>query len=98
MQDSEPVPLPAAYDRLCILAHDLNNKLSVIVGECELLSQHDEVTPECSRRLTRLKELAISMSKRINGSDCRMIAAGEEREKSAPALVSAGGRSSARSR
>jgi len=85
MRDSEPVPLPGAYERLCVLAHDLNNKLSIIVGECELLSEHDGVTPECAQRLARIKELAIAMSKRINSSDCRMIAAGEKQRKSTAA-------------
>jgi len=94
MQDSVPVPVPAAYDRLCVLAHDLNNKLSIIVGECELLSEHDGVTPECVQRLTRIKEIAISMSKRINSSDCRMLAAGEEKERSTVVASSAGGQSS----
>jgi hypothetical protein len=92
MQDSKLVPLPGAYDRLCVLAHDLNNKLSIIVGECELLSEHDEVTPGCAQRLARIKELAIAMSNRINSSDCRMIAAGEEQRKSTAAPASVGNR------
>jgi hypothetical protein len=86
MQDSEPVPLPVFYGRLCVLAHDLNNKLSVIVGQCEVLSSHEGVTAECAQRLEKIKELAIAMSKRINGSDCRMVVSGEENGKSAAAL------------
>jgi hypothetical protein len=98
MQDSEPVPLPGAYERLCVLAHDLNNKLSIIVGECELLSEHDGVTPECAHRLARIKDLAIAMSKRINSSDCRMVAAGEEQRKSTAAPPSVGIHSSRKQR
>jgi len=98
MQDSEPVGVPAVYDRLCVLSHDLNNKLSIIVGECELLTEHEGVTPECAQRLTRIKELAIAMSKKINGFDCRMIAPLEKYGKSAAAAASAAGQSSRKPR
>ncbi len=63
----------ALKDRLCVLAHDLNNALSVISGNCELLSQHAEPGSECEKRLETILTVVRQMAQKINAHDCRMV-------------------------
>lgn len=60
-------------DRLCILAHDLNNKLSIIVGNCDLLAEEAKHNVQCAERLARIRDLALSMARQVNGHECRMV-------------------------
>ena len=60
--------------RLCILARELNNRLAVIAGHCEMLAEHAEADSECAKRVSLILEAVYSMAKRINGHDCRMNA------------------------
>lgn len=62
-------------DRLCRLAHDLNNGLGVITGHCELTLEKPDVDPELARRLRLILDVAQSLAKKINGHDCRWVAA-----------------------
>jgi signal transduction histidine kinase len=60
-------------ERLCILAHDLNNGLGVIAGHCQLLAEHPGIDEECARRLRIMLETVDHLASKINGHDCRMV-------------------------
>jgi hypothetical protein len=49
----------------CRAAHDVVNKLSAIVGNCDLLSQMTEKGTEYSRRLAVIRDLAESAAKEL---------------------------------
>jgi hypothetical protein len=59
--------------RHCVLAHDLNNKLAAIVGYCDLMTDDVKEDGVSAKRLVEIRELALSMAKKINGYDCVMI-------------------------
>jgi hypothetical protein len=44
----------------CLLAHNFNNKLTIILGECELLSDH--VTDDIRARLNTIRDVAKVMA------------------------------------
>lgn len=56
----------------CLLAHDLVNKLSVIIGNCELLDKLVEPGSECSRRLGLIRNVAQGMAKELNEHQCKL--------------------------
>ena len=60
--------------RLCILAHDLNNKLGVIGGHAQLLAEHAETLndPAFEKHLFAILQAVEYMTSRINGYECRM--------------------------
>lgn len=64
----------AVRDRLCLLAHDLNNALGAIAGHCELMAEHAESDSEFQARLRKILTITHNMAKRINGHECRMAA------------------------
>jgi signal transduction histidine kinase len=68
----------AMRDRLCALAHDVNNALAAIVGHCELILEHAEPGSECNTRLRQVLVIAHAMARRINGHECRMSSAGAQ--------------------
>lgn len=72
MEQSNGVVDRAMRDRLCALAHDLNNALTVIAGHCELILEQVEADSECSNRLQQILVIAHATAKRINGHECRM--------------------------
>ncbi len=49
----------------CMVAHDLVNKLSDIVGHCDLLNEMTEQGTEYARRLAIIKDLAKSAAKEL---------------------------------
>ncbi len=53
----------------CSLAHDMINKLSIIVGQCELLEEKAEA--KCAERLLIIRQTALAMAVAINHGDCR---------------------------
>jgi light-regulated signal transduction histidine kinase (bacteriophytochrome) len=57
---------------LCKLAHHLQNKLSVIMGQCDLLLEKRDsgLTQDCVQRLDSIKQSALAMSEIIKQSDC----------------------------
>ena len=65
----------ALSDRLCRLAHDLNNGLGVITGYCELTLEKTDSDSELARRLRLILDVAQSLAKKINGHECRWVAA-----------------------
>jgi len=67
----------ALSERLCVLAHDLNNGLGVISGYCELMLEQAEKNsdPEYVKRLQLMLEVVHRLAKRINGHECRVASA-----------------------
>jgi hypothetical protein len=55
---------PECHDK-CELAHVLFNKLAIILGTCELLSQQT-TNPETAARLRKISEAAKAMADAIN--------------------------------
>ncbi|MFZ0954583.1 MAG: hypothetical protein WAN17_20105 [Candidatus Sulfotelmatobacter sp.] len=56
----------------CLLAHDLVNKLSVIIGNCDLLVKHVESGSECANRLDLIRNVARGMAKELNQHQCEL--------------------------
>lgn len=59
----------------CMLAHDLINKLSVIVGFCDLLSAEVAVGTKDATRLTVIHDIAKAMAKELTDRQCELAAA-----------------------
>ena len=74
MKKSDTASSQALAERLCLLAHDLNNGLGVIAGHCELMAEHAEPESECAERLRLILEVVHRLAERINGHECRMVA------------------------
>ena len=53
----------------CPLTHRLNNMLSVILGQCELLVDCAS-DPECRRRAQNIRKAAQRMADEISGYQC----------------------------
>ena len=54
---------------VCCLAHDINNNLAVILGQCELIAGRD-VQPECAQRLGVITEMVKRIAQTINSHHC----------------------------
>jgi len=72
VEKSRTVLDQAIRERLCALAHDLNNAMTVVAGHCELILEHAEPGSECEKRLRQILMIAHTVAKRINGHECRM--------------------------
>lgn len=60
------------YQPSCMLAHDFINKLSVIIGRCELLNEMVEENSECSKRLLMVRDIANSMVEELRQRQCHL--------------------------
>ena len=49
------------YEPASSLVHQLINKLTVIIGGCDLLQQKPELTEECKQRIVMIQQAAQSM-------------------------------------
>lgn len=58
----------------CMLAHHFVNKLTVIVGGCDLLTEKSEPDSELSKRLLMMREIAKSMADELNQHQCHLDA------------------------
>ena len=59
----------------CLLAHDVVNKLSAIIGFCDLLKEKTEKRDtECAARLTVIHDLAKSAVKELVDHQCQVYA------------------------
>jgi hypothetical protein len=56
----------------CLLAHDLVNKVSVIIGCCDLLIEKAEPGSESAVRLWLVHDAAQLMAKRLNEHQCKL--------------------------
>lgn len=61
----------------CVLAHRLTNKLSVIVGYCDLLRLEvpEEESSKCLQRLLMIRDIAKEMAAELNEHQCCIDAA-----------------------
>jgi His Kinase A (phospho-acceptor) domain len=59
----------AMFDRWaegrCLVGHDLNNDLNVVLGRCELLKEHLRGDPKAEEHLQALAEAARRMAARV---------------------------------
>lgn len=60
------------YRPSCLLAHDLINKLTTILGACELLKDKAEGDDECMRRLHTIHETAKSIATDLQQHQCHL--------------------------
>ena len=74
MTPSSPEGAGDAYPKMCTLAHDLFNKLAIIIGNCDLLREQTTLSPEMSERLRVIKNMAQAMSDQIQNHPCQIDA------------------------
>jgi hypothetical protein len=67
MEKSDRRPVP-----VCILAHEMINRLSVIVGNCDLVGTKIPADSECAKRLSAIRESARSMAAELNRHQCEL--------------------------
>jgi hypothetical protein len=53
----------------CLLAHNLNNRLAIILGECDLIAEH-VADPECSARLVVIRTTVKAMAQEVRRHEC----------------------------
>ncbi len=63
--DGRPVPV-------CMLAHEMINRLSVIIGNCDLVGTKIPADSECSKRLAAIRESARIMAAELNRHQCEL--------------------------
>ena len=59
------------HEPMCMMAHDLVNSLSVIVGNCDLLRTSDQ-SEDANARLIRIRDTATVMADTLRKHQCRM--------------------------
>ncbi len=63
----------------CWLSHHFINKLSVIIGSCQLLQEQadesDGLDTECAHRVAVILEVAREMSKELKEHECQLDSA-----------------------
>jgi hypothetical protein len=64
------MPNPAPKPDLCMLAHDLNNCVSIIIGECELLADLIRHNREAMKRVCLISQTARRMANDIRTRQC----------------------------
>jgi hypothetical protein len=73
------VPAQDKYQPKCWLSHHFINKLSVIIGSCQLLQEQvdesDHLDRECIHRLNVIMEIAKEMSKELKEHECQLDSA-----------------------
>jgi hypothetical protein len=72
------MPRPFVAER-CTLAHDLNNDLAIIVGDCDLLAELLKEQPICFARLKAIKASAMRMADRIETRSCPTVSLSPDR-------------------
>jgi len=60
------------YQPGCNLAHDLVNKLSVIVGSCDLIKDAAELDPQHLQKLLLIRDIAVRMANELNLHQCEI--------------------------
>jgi bifunctional DNase/RNase len=75
------------HQPVCIVAHNLVNKLSAIIGQCDLLSENVEEGTASAKRLVMIHDLAKSAAKELTDHLQKLRSGVHEVEK--PVLVAA---------
>lgn len=65
---------PGTYHPSCLLAHDLLNKLTVVLGNCELLKEEAPEDSACLKRLLLIRDVAASMAEDLKKHQCQLEA------------------------
>ena len=73
MQDEYEMPKRPHSER-CLLAHELNNDLTVIYGHCDLLSEVLEIDAEIAMHLRIIREAAGHMARNLVERSCPLAA------------------------
>ncbi len=55
-----------------MLAHQLINRMSMIVGFCDLLAEEAPESPECLRRLRQMRDIAASAAEELSRHECEL--------------------------
>lgn len=63
---------PVVSASQCMLTHDLNNQLGVVIGHCQLLADFVSENTEASKHLSLILDAVRNMAGRIRGSVCPM--------------------------
>ena len=58
----------------CLLAHNVVNRLSAIVGHCEILDADAHGDRECLERLHKIRDLAASAAAMLQTQECEIEA------------------------
>lgn len=58
----------------CLLAHNVVNKLSAILGHCEILDAEAHADPRCIERLHKIRDLASSAAAMLQNGECEVEA------------------------
>lgn len=58
---------------LCMLAHDLVNKLSVIIGCCDLFTDLGRPDPVGEKQIQLIRDTAKSMAERLSHEQCHLV-------------------------
>jgi hypothetical protein len=53
------------HEPACMDAHDLINKLSTIIGHCDLLTEMTKTTSEQERRVSSIRNIAVACVKEM---------------------------------
>jgi hypothetical protein len=59
----------------CVLAHDLIDKLSVIVGYCEMMKEEDRNGSKSNERLDRMHTMDLDMVEKLRNRQCKLAEA-----------------------
>jgi hypothetical protein len=70
------------YQPSCLLAHELVNKLSVVVGYCDLLTDQMPEDSVGQGQLRKIREIAKAMVEELNAHQCSIEAMTREALKS----------------
>ncbi len=62
------------YHPSCFLAHDLLNKLTVVLGNCDLLQEEAPEGSACLKRLLLIRDVASSMAEDLKKHQCHLSA------------------------
>lgn len=62
------------HGHTCVLAHNLVNRLSVIIGCCDLIDEGSELTPEDANRLATIRNVAKLMAEELNEHQSELAA------------------------
>lgn len=60
------------YEPSCLLAHDLNNKLAIILGYCDQLIRESEPFSRTAARLGIISQEAHCMAKKLKEHQCKL--------------------------
>ena len=80
-------PKLGKYEPSCNLAHGLVNKLSAIVGHCDLLKDQAPEDSECQKRLAAIRSIAKNMADELHGHKCDLEVIAREAMKKPPVCL-----------